>query len=115
MDGVLLRCKADAVANSPKREDEKIRDPGDWTGWELFGNRAIRQGDWKLLWLCEPFGTGQWQLFNLRDDPGETTDVSAQNAAIRDELAGHWTEYAERNGVILPDTSPVCGTVHGAN
>ena len=98
-----------------RNEKTEIRDPGDWTGWELFGNRAIRQGDWKLLWLCEPFGTGQWQLFNLRDDPGETTDVSAQNAAIRDELAGHWTEYAERNGVILPDTSPVCGTVHGAN
>ena len=30
-------------------------------GWELYGNRAIRQGDWKLL----DNGRGGWQLFNL--------------------------------------------------
>jgi len=27
-----------------------------WLGWELFGNRAIRQGDWKLLYLLKGAG-----------------------------------------------------------
>jgi arylsulfatase len=94
-------------------EKTEIRNPDDWTGWELFGNRAIRQGDWKLLWLCKPFGPGRWQLFNLKDDPGETRDVSAEHADIRDQLTRHWSEYAEDNRVILPDVSPVCeGTSH---
>lgn len=32
-------------------ETDSPRDSGEWLGWELWGNRAIRQGDWKLLWL----------------------------------------------------------------
>jgi arylsulfatase A-like enzyme len=29
----------------------EIRTDTDWLGWDLFGNRAIRRGDWKLLYL----------------------------------------------------------------
>lgn len=88
---------------------DAVRGPDDWTGWELFGNRAIRQGDWKLMWLCKPFGTSQWQLFNLRDDPGETIDLASEKPEIRDLLVRHWGEYVKTNNVILPDVSPLCG------
>ncbi|MBX3584321.1 MAG: arylsulfatase [Rhizobiaceae bacterium] len=88
---------------------DTVRGPNDWIGWELFGNRAIQQDNWKLLWLCKPFGAGQWQLFDLEDDPGETTDLASQRPDIRDLLAGHWDEYVQTNNVILPDVSPVCG------
>jgi arylsulfatase len=90
---------------------DAVRGPEDWMGWELFGNRAIRQGDWKLLWLCKPFGTGEWQLFNLKDDPGETRDLAAEKPDIRDRLLKHWDEYVKTNNVILPDASPVCGKI----
>jgi arylsulfatase len=79
-------------------------------GWELFGNRAIRQGNWKLLWLCEPHGAGKWQLYDLEADPGETNDLSSGRPKIRDQMIRHWSEYAQANNVILPDTSPVCTT-----
>ena len=88
---------------------DAVRGPDDWTGWELFGNRAIRQGDWKLLWLCKPYGASQWQLYNLHDDPGETRDLAAEKPDIRDRLAKHWDGYVKTNAVILPDVSPVCG------
>ena len=65
---------------------QAVRAPSDWLGWELFGNRAIRQGNWKLLWLCEPYGTGQWQLYDLEADPGETKDLAAEHPDIRDQL-----------------------------
>jgi arylsulfatase len=90
-------------------QSSAVRGPEDWIGWQLFGNRAIRQGDWKLLWICKPFGAGQWQLFNLKDDPGETKDLAAENPAIRDQLVKHWDEYVRTNNVILPDASPLCG------
>ena len=32
---------------------ESVRTEKDWLGWELFGNRAIRQGDWKLLYILK--------------------------------------------------------------
>jgi arylsulfatase len=85
-----------------------VRGPDDWIGWQLFGNRAVRRGDWKLVSVCEPFGSGDWQLFDLAADPGETVDLAAERPEIRDQLVGLWEDYAARNNVILPDVSPVC-------
>jgi len=87
---------------------ESVRTPTDWIGMELFGNRAVRMGDWKLLWLCEPSGTGDWQLYDLRADPAEMNDLASVHPDIRDQMAGYWDEYASANHVILPDRSPVC-------
>jgi arylsulfatase A-like enzyme len=92
-------------------ERTAVRGDGDWLGWELFSNRAVRQGDWKLLWLCKPAGTGGWQLYNLKDDPGETHDVASAHPDILKTLQGRWDEYVTVNSVIIPDASPVCGEV----
>jgi arylsulfatase len=79
-----------------------IRTDKDWIGWELFGNRAIRQGDWKLVYLMKKAGgTGDWQLYNLRDDPTELRDVSKNNPQKRKELLKLWDQYVKQNGVIL--------------
>jgi arylsulfatase len=86
----------------------EVRGPSDWIGWELFGNSAVRMGDWKLLRLCAPFGSGEWQLYDLAADPGETVDLAAERPEIRDQLIAHWEEYATANNVILPDVSPIC-------
>ncbi|MFN3889862.1 MAG: arylsulfatase [Beijerinckiaceae bacterium] len=88
-----------------------VRGSSDWLGFELFGNRAIRQGKWKLLWLCPPAGPGEWQLYDLAADPGETKDLSAQNPKIRENLLRRWSEYVKANNVILPSASPVCAKV----
>lgn len=79
----------------------------EWLGWELFGNRAIRQGDWKLLYLLKAAGgTGDWELFNLRDDPAELHDLSAKHPEKRQALLKLWDEYVKRNGVIVSDAGP---------
>lgn len=82
------------------------RNSGDWLGWELFGNKAIRRGDWKVTWLYEPFGTGDWQLFNLAEDPGEQYDLSDKNPGEKKELVALWDEYVKTNGVIIGERSP---------
>ncbi len=86
-----------------------VRGPNDALGWEVFGNRAIRQGDWKLLWLCKPAGPNTWQLFNLKTDPAEMKDLSAAQPKIKAQLLRRWDEYAKSNNVILPSESPLCG------
>ena len=88
---------------------ESPRTSDDWLGWELFGNRAIRQGDWKISWLYEPFGTEEWQLFNLAKDPGEQYDLSDKFPQKRKELILLWDEYVKKNGVIIGTRSPFEG------
>ena len=84
-----------------------IRTETDWLGWELFGNRAIRQGDWKLLYLLEKAGgTGDWQLFNLHKDPGELQDLSKEYPEKRKTMTELWEQYAQTNGVIISDAGP---------
>ncbi len=69
-------------------------------GWELFGRYAIRKGNWKITWIEPPFGKGEFQLFNLKDDPGETSNLSEEYPDKFDEMVDHWEEYVYQNGVI---------------
>jgi arylsulfatase len=82
------------------------RTSDDWLGWELFGNRAIRQGDWKISWLYQPMGTWDWQLFNLAEDPGEQYDLSGKFPEKKMTLVALWDEYVNTNGVIIGNRSP---------
>jgi len=83
------------------------RTESDWNGWELFGNRAIRQDDWKLMSLLKPAGgTGDWQLFNLKNDPAETIDLSKDQGARREAMLKLWEVYVKTNGVIETDAGP---------
>jgi arylsulfatase len=87
--------------------EQQIRSDTDWLGWELFGNRAIRQGDWKLLYLLKAAGgTGDWELINLREDPAEMRDLSEAHPDKREALLELWEEYVKRNGVIISDAGP---------
>ncbi|WP_090423286.1 arylsulfatase [Mycobacterium europaeum] len=75
------------------------------TGWELFGRRAIRQGDWKALHLPAPHGPGSWQLYDLASDPGEIHDLADSHPDKLAELLTLWDRYVEENGVILDPVS----------
>jgi arylsulfatase len=77
---------------------ESIRDD-EGVGYELFEMRAFIRGDWKLLRLPEPFGTGTWQLYNLKEDPGEIHDVSAEHPEVSTAMIKAWQQYAQDNDV----------------
>jgi arylsulfatase len=86
---------------------ESVRTDEDWIGEELFGNRMIRQGDWKLCHILSTAGgSGEWELFNLKNDPAETTDLSKQEPAKTKVMLALWDEYVALNGVILTDDGP---------
>jgi len=70
-------------------------------GWELFRRRGVRKGDWKILWLDAPFGTDQWQLYNLKVDPRETNDLAKQEPEKLAEMIAAWNEYVSENNVII--------------
>jgi arylsulfatase len=85
-------------AESPRTEQ-------DYLAWELFGNRAVRQGQWKLRWLFEPMGKGDWELFDLAADPAERHDLAAQRPDRLKAMIALWDDYVRRNNVVLPNRS----------
>lgn len=72
-------------------------------GGELFGIRSYRQGQWKVLKLPPPYGTGKWQLYDLSLDPGETTDLADRQPDQLKTLTDRWRTYATVNGVVPPE------------
>ena len=83
-------------------EEESPRAAQDYMAWEIFGNHAVRQGDWKLVWQYKPYGTEQWELFNLAADPGERHDLAAEQPEKVKALLALWDDYVRANNVILP-------------
>ena len=70
---------------------------------KLLGTRAIRMGRWKLVYLPEPWGADEWQLFDTFLDLSESRDLSSQKPELLAALKYEWSVYAEANNVILPD------------
>ena len=70
--------------------------------WEMLGFRAVRKGDFKLVWLPLPFGNDDWQLYDLSKDPAELNDLSQEWPKLRKEMIGIWKQYSEDVGVVLP-------------
>ena len=65
----------------------------DVIAWEIFGNHALRQGDWKLRWQYTPFGKSDWELFNVAADPVERHDLAAQHPDKVKALVALWDAY----------------------
>jgi arylsulfatase len=92
----------------------EVDDQGYYIGWELYGNRAIRQGDWKIVWdASAPDGERGWALFNLADDPAEQFDLVDEAPDRLASMVALWDQYVIDNGVIL--TSGLNSTEDGAS
>jgi len=85
---------------------ESPRTEKDYLAWQLFGNRAVRQGSWKLRWQYKPLGKEDWELFDLAADPAERKDVAAKHPDKVKELVALWDGYVRTNNVVLPSRGP---------
>ena len=69
-------------------------------GYELFGLKAFIDGDWKVLRMPRPFASGEWELYNLKQDPGEIEDLSSEYPEKVEEMVALWEQYSEDNSVL---------------
>ncbi len=73
-------------------------------GYELSGNAALFKGDLKLVRNLPPVGDGQWHLFDLRTDPGETRDLRDTQPQVFAQMQADYAHYAREHGVLpMPD------------
>jgi arylsulfatase/uncharacterized sulfatase len=77
-----------------------LRGPDDVIGIEVSGNIALYRGDYKLVRNHPRWGDGEWHLFNITADPGETNDLSAAEPALLASMQAAYAAYAAENGVL---------------
>ena len=80
--------------------------PPDLLFWEQDGNRAVRQGKWKLVWDVE---LKRWELYDLETDRTETKDLVAKLPQKVKELAGaydRWAQSTGHTGEVAPKPRP---------
>lgn len=65
--------------------------------WEHAGNRAIRQGDWKLV---SHYPNLDWSVYNISEDRGETKDLSKKQSTLVNQLGSAYFQWARQNGVV---------------
>ena len=74
--------------------------PDDWVGYELTDHGVLFQGDYKLVVNQPPVGDGQWRLFNIVKDPGETMDLAATEPQRFQRMLANYEQYRRDNKVI---------------
>jgi arylsulfatase A-like enzyme len=68
-------------------------------GWRTTPAGSIRAGDWKLI---EFFETGKRELYNLRADPGEKTDLAARMPDRAEALHARLLQWRKAVGAPMP-------------
>ncbi|MGN7724041.1 arylsulfatase [Chitinophaga sp. 22620] len=65
--------------------------------WERAGNRAVRNGKWKLV---SSYPRNQWELYDIDTDRAETKDLAAQYPQVVNELSAAYDSWAKNNDVV---------------
>ena len=69
--------------------------------WEHEGNRAVRDGKWKLVAKRPPGGQpANWELYDIDADRSELNNVADAYPERVQRMATQWQAYAERTGVF---------------
>ncbi|MCU0456155.1 MAG: arylsulfatase [Bacteroidales bacterium] len=70
--------------------------------WEHEGNRAMRDGDWKLVSAYDYSKRKfmEWELYNIKDDRSELNDLSGQFPERKEKMIMQFDQWSRRAGVI---------------
>ncbi len=85
-------AKLEGVSLLPYLTGEKTGAPHALLGWRFGAQRAVRQGDWKIVDMG-----GGFKLFNLAQDIGEKNDLSSREPDRFKALQAAYAEWNSRN------------------
>jgi len=83
-----------------RQEAQRVYGPKDSVGYELAGHAVLFQGDYKIVFHRTPLSDGQWHLYNIVRDPGETEDLSSTEPARLQRMLSAYERYARDNKVL---------------
>jgi len=89
----IIPCEGKSLVPVFKGE---TRRPHESISWYWSGNRAIRQGPWKLVWDKD---FKRWELFDVEADRTELDDLADRHPDRVRQMADDWFAWAEKTGV----------------
>jgi arylsulfatase A-like enzyme len=87
----------------PEREALFWHYPHYWGGNRVQPFGAVRAGDWKLIEFYETMAV---ELYNLKDDPGETRDLSKEKPEKAVELRERLHHWRQSLDAQMPTPNP---------
>ncbi len=81
-------------------DDASVHDESNSIGYELGGNSALFKGDYKIVINRVGQNETDWQLFNIKTDPGETTNLAQQMPALLEDMLADYEAYVQTNNVL---------------
>ena len=82
------------------KQTQRIYGEDDAIGYELNGHKALFLGDHKIVYNRPPIGDGEWHLFNIAKDPGETLDLREQQPQRFNRMQALYADFARNHGVL---------------
>ena len=93
-------------------EAQSAYGPEEPVGLEVSGNAALFRGDFKLVINQPPNGEGEWRLYNVRLDPGETRDLSTEMPDLFAQMQRDYEAYVQEMGVLpMPEGYNIHGQI----
>ncbi len=101
IDGISFIPQLKGNAPAVKGRSLYFHFPNNWgpTGPGIGSHSAIRNGDWKLIYYHADMS---YELFNLKDDIGETKNLYKNNKEIVNRLAGDLRGYLIKVDAQMP-------------
>lgn len=93
MLGKSMRTELEGEVNTVHRNGIIAGEMGGKNGW-------IRDGDYKARFVDNQYSDGEWQLFNVATDPGETKNLAQEMNEKLNTLIEEWQNYSDSVGVI---------------
>ena len=86
----------------PLFTDEKanIYESDEPIGIEAAGHGALYKGDYKVVRNGRPYGDGEWRMYDISIDPGETIDLASSQPSKFAELIRDYDDYTQEYGVL---------------
>ena len=96
----VVPVKGKSLVSWLQGRQASVYGPNDVIGWELGGRKALRKGDWKIVYANKPWGEDGWQLYNIAEDRTESRNLAAARPDKLQELLAAWKQYVADNGVL---------------
>jgi len=102
-DGSVVPMLGESAKNFLAGASTTIHDDDYVTAAYNAGRAYLRQGDWKIANLEAPFDETDFELFNLADDPGESTNLAETMPEKYAAMIKLWRTERRRLGIVLPE------------
>jgi arylsulfatase A-like enzyme len=99
----VFKCTGTSWVDHLQDKTDMVHSKDTPLGFELFAQRALILGDFKIVFVPKPIGPGHRQLYNLKD-PGKIHHLSLtaedENKEKLQKMVQLWAGYVSEFGVV---------------